>query len=164
MLDSACGGTFFNKIEDETKALFDTLSENSQHHASFDRRAPVNPFSAPKKEDIYMVGHSVGVHDQFLVDRSRKLGQLLLGQSNTPVASVQEVCALCACFSHFVSDWPMAPQYLEFVQDQVNEFQGFQTQVMTPFQVPKTLGGRIILIFPESHKTQPLHHLLKIKS
>ena len=31
MIDSACGGTFFSKTEDEAKALFETLAENSQH-------------------------------------------------------------------------------------------------------------------------------------
>ena len=116
MIDSACGGTFFNKTEDEAKVLFETLSENSQHHASSGRRAPTNPFSAPKKGGIYEVGHAVDVQDQ-VAAMSRKLDQLLLGQSSAPIASIQEACALCACTSHFVSDCPMASQYPEFVQD-----------------------------------------------
>ena len=62
----------------------------------------------------------MGVHDQFLVDLSRKLDKVLLGQSSTLVSSVQETCSLCASPIHFVSDCPMAAQYPEFVQDQVN--------------------------------------------
>ena len=142
MIDSACGGTFFSKTEDEAKALFETLAKNSQHHASSGRRAPTNPFNAPKKGGIYEVGHSVGVQDQFLVDLSRKLDKVLLGQFSTPIASVQEACALCASPIHFVSDCPMAAQYPEFVQDQVNALQSFQKPGSDPFSNTYNPGWR----------------------
>ena len=34
MVESSCGGTFMTKSEDEAWSLFETLSENSMHHAS----------------------------------------------------------------------------------------------------------------------------------
>ena len=37
MIDSSCGGTFMMKSEDEAWNLFETLSENSLHHASSSR-------------------------------------------------------------------------------------------------------------------------------
>ena len=67
-----------NPSEIDFKVLFETLSENSQHHASSGHRAPANPFSAPKKGGIYEVGHAVDVQDQ-VAAMSRKLDQLLLG-------------------------------------------------------------------------------------
>ena len=89
MIDAACGGTFFNKNEDEAWALFETLSENSQHHASSSRRSLATSSSAPKRGGIYGIGHTVDVQDPVAV-LSKKLDQLLArGQTNTPTPHVQ---------------------------------------------------------------------------
>ena len=89
----------------------------------------------------------MGVQDQFLVDLSRKLDKILLGQSSTPIASVQEACSLCASPIHFVSYCPMATQYPEFVQDQVNALQSFQKSGNDPFSNIYNLGWRNHLNF-----------------
>lgn len=125
MVDSACGGTFLNKNQDEAWDLFETLSENSQHHASASRRAPPASSSIPKRGGIYEVGQSVDVQAQ-VAALSRKLDQVLaMGQVSTSDPVTQEVCALCSCPTHYVTDCPLAPQYPEFVQEQVNALQGF---------------------------------------
>ena len=108
MIDAACGGTFFNKNEDEAWALFETLSENSQHHASSSRRTLTVSSNVPKRGGLYEVGHVVDVQDPVAV-LSKKLDQLLArGQPNTPTPLVHETCAICTCPIHFVSDCPLA--------------------------------------------------------
>ena len=76
MIDAACGGTFFNKNEDEVWALFETLSENSQHHASSSRRTLTTSSSVPKRGGLYEVGHAADVQNPVAM-LSKKLDQLL---------------------------------------------------------------------------------------
>ena len=90
MIDAACGGTFFNKNKNEVWALFETLSENSQHHASSIRRNLINSSSGPKRGGMYEVGHAVDAHDPIAL-LSKKLDQIVLalGQSKTPTPPIQ---------------------------------------------------------------------------
>ena len=122
MIDAACKGTFFNKNEDEAWALFETLSENSQHYASSSRRTLTASSSVSKRDGLYEVGHVVDVQDP-----------VARGQPNTPTPLVQEACAICTCPTYFVSDCPLASQYPEFVQEQVNALQGYPKPGNDPF-------------------------------
>ena len=87
-----------------------------------------------------------GLHVNILVlitVLSRKLDQLLArGQPNTPTPLVQEASTLCTCPTHFVSDCPLASQYPEFVQEQVNALQGYSKPSNDPFSNTYNPGWR----------------------
>ena len=137
MVDAACGGTFMLKSEDEAWLLFETLSENSMHHATAsrsDRAAPVQ--DSTKKAGIFEIGMNLELSNK--VDQlSHKLDQLLLGPS-----PAMQVCALCASPAHHVLQCPVAPQYPEFVQEQAQMAQNFARPAPNPFANTYNPGWR----------------------
>ena len=137
MVDAACGGTFMLKSEDEAWALFETLSENSMHHASASRSERATPVQdGAKKAGIFEIGMHLELQNK--VDQlSQKLDQLLSGPS-----PVLQVCALCASPAHHVVDCPVAPQYPEFVQEQAQMAQSFARPAPNPYSSTYNPGWR----------------------
>ena len=135
MIDSSCGGTFMLKSEDEEWRLFDTLAENSLHHASSSHSDRATP-SIQKKAGVLEIGPSTAL--QCKVDMiAQKLDQLLSGPSTT-----QQVCTLCASPAHEITECPSAAQYPEFVQEQVQAAQGYVRPPNNPFSSTYNPGWR----------------------
>jgi hypothetical protein len=137
MVDAACGGTFMLKSEDEAWSLFETLSENSMHHATtsrFDKATPAQ--DSTKKAGIFEIGMNLELSNK--VDQlSQKLDQFLLGLS-----PAMQVCALCASPTHHVLECPVVPQYPEFVQEQAQMAQNFARPAPNPFANTYNPGWR----------------------
>ena len=135
MIDSSCGGTFMLKSEDEAWRLFDTLTENSLHHASSSHSDRATP-SIQKKGGVLEIGSSTAL--QCEVDMiAQKMDQLLAGPSPT-----QQVCTLCASPAHEITECPSAAQYPEFVQEQVQAAQGYARPQNNPFSSTYNPGWR----------------------
>ena len=97
--------------------LFKILNENSLHHMSASIRDKL--MLNPKRGGIYEVGNAIDIRHK-VDELSQKLDRLLnTGQSPIPPNPIQEVCALCASSNHFVNECPAAPQFSEFVHEQV---------------------------------------------
>ena len=89
--------------------------------------------SNSKKGGIYEIGHAVNVQDQVVV-LSRRLDQFISrGQSSTTPSNQEVACLLCTCPTHFITNCPLAPQYPEFVQEQVNALHGASIPGNDPF-------------------------------
>ena len=74
---------------------------------------------AQKRGGIYEVENSIDIHNK-VDELSQKLDHLLnVGHSSAPSFLAQDVCTLCSSHTHFVSECPAAPQFSEFVQEQV---------------------------------------------
>ena len=145
MVDASCGGTFMMKRENEAWELFENLSENSFQHVAASRSEKPTSSSSQKRGGIYEVGHSIDIYGK--VDAlSKKLDQLLsIGQIPTTSSqppTLQEECALCSSRAHFISECPMASQFPEFVQEQVNAAQGFSRPGNDPFSNTYNPGWR----------------------
>ena len=81
MVDNASGGAFLSKTDKEAWDLFETLSENSAHHAAASHVSSTS-LSNPKRGEIYEIGHSANVQDQ-VTALSRRLDQFISrGQSS----------------------------------------------------------------------------------
>ena len=128
------------KSEDEAWQLFEILSENSLHHMSASIRD--KPMLNPKRGGIYVVGNTIDIH-QKIDELSQKLDRLLnTGQSPIPPNPIQEVCALCASPNHFVSECPAAPQFPEFVHEQVQQVQQARRPGNDPYSNTYNPGWR----------------------
>jgi len=64
MVDVSCDGTFITKNENEAWEFFDTLSDNSIHHASVVRSDNSTSNIIQKKNGVYESGHSVDIHSK----------------------------------------------------------------------------------------------------
>ncbi|XP_043725789.1 uncharacterized protein LOC122672368 [Telopea speciosissima] len=144
MVDASCGGTFIHKSENEAWQLFETLSENSLYHVSASRTEI--PMSGPqRKGGLYEVGQFVAINTK--VDMlSQKLDHLLsIGQIPRPTNSpqtFQDVCTLCTNPSHYMSEYPLAGQFPEYVQEQAQAAQSFSKLGNDPFSNTYNLGWR----------------------
>ena len=139
MVDNASG--VLSKTDKEAWDLFETLSENSAHHAAANRVSSAS-LSNPKRGGIYEIGHSANVQDQ-VTALSRRFDQYISkGQSSTQPSNQEVACLLCACPTHLITDCPLAPQYPEFVQEQVNALQGFSRPGNDPFSNTYNPGWR----------------------
>ena len=63
-------------------------------------------------------------------------------QSSTTPSNQEVACLLCACPTYFMTDCPLAPQYPEFLQEQVNALQGVPRPGNDPFSNTYNLGWR----------------------
>ena len=123
MVDASCGGTFMLKNEDEAWALFETLSENSIHHASSstsDRRTN-------RKEGMYEVNQVPNLQSTVEL-LTKTLDQVLSSNLNQPNSSnpPSQACQICMSPAHTALVCPSSTQYPEFCQDQVNAVNNFR--------------------------------------
>ena len=92
--------------------------------------SPMNsPFSAsPFESNMTQLHPSFGLTNEDLLNQklnlvNQKLDQVLSRvQCQVPSSTYltpQEMCPLCSSSAHYVSDYPLAPQYPEFVQKKV---------------------------------------------
>ena len=151
MIDALFSETFILKSEDEAWQLFETLSENSLHHMSATSRE--QPMSQQKRDGIYQIENVMDIHSK-IDELSQKLDRLLnTGHSSILPNPVQDVCALCASPTHFVSECPTAPQFSEFVHEQVQQAQAQQAldQKMIHIRTLIIPVGETTQIFSEDH-------------
>ena len=81
------------------------------------------PMSQQKRGGIYQIGNIMDIHSK-VDELSQKLDRLLnTGHSSTLPNPVQDVCALCTSPTHFISECSTAPQFSEFVHEQVQQAQ-----------------------------------------
>jgi hypothetical protein len=74
MVDASFGGMFMLKTEDDMWTLFENLAENSLHHSSSSRRAPIS--KNQRSETLFEVSHPLDLTAK--VDAlSRKIDQLM---------------------------------------------------------------------------------------
>ena len=127
MVDVSCGGTFMLKSEDDAWSIFETLAENSLHHASSSRTERSNS-TILKKADVFEVSHDHELRSQ-VNSMAQKLDQLLsVNKHSTPQPSqIDQVCALCSHPSHLASDCPTTAQFPEYIQEQVQAAQTFNS-------------------------------------
>ncbi|XP_058187972.1 uncharacterized protein LOC131304655 [Rhododendron vialii] len=125
MVDASCGGSVMVKNEEDARQLFETMSKGSLQNVSFERRTKSVITSSDKPRGMYEIKPS---HDlQSKVDAlTEKVEQLLTKGSATSLPPpYQEACSLCASPAHYIVDYPAAPQFPLFVQEQVNAAQGY---------------------------------------
>ena len=123
MVDASCGGTFMLKNEDEAWSLFETLSENSLHHAS----SSTSERRIIKKEGLYEINQVAGLQSTVEL-LSKKLDQVLAGNISKPSTSTPPslACQICLNPAHTAPDCPVSTQYPEFCEDQVNAVTNFR--------------------------------------
>ena len=79
--------------------------------------------SQQKRGGIYDIENIMDIHSK-VDELSQKLDHLLnIGYSSTLPNLVQDICALCASPSHFISECPTTPHSPEFVCEQVQQAQ-----------------------------------------
>ena len=123
MVVTASGGSIMLKNEDEAWDLFENMSETFQHHASTARLERPAVSNLQKPRGVFEIQPSNELTTQ-VAALTQKLDQLLSVGQSLQSPSTQGVCALCSSPTHFVSNCPAAPQFPEFVQEQVNAAQG----------------------------------------
>ncbi|RWR93155.1 hypothetical protein CKAN_02239100 [Cinnamomum micranthum f. kanehirae] len=119
MVVTTSGGSFMLKNEDEEWELFKNLSETFQHHTSAARLERPAASNLQKPRGMFEIQPSNELTTQ-VAALIQKLDQLLSVGQSLQSPSTQGVGALCSSLAHFVSDCPAAPQFPEFVQEQVN--------------------------------------------
>ncbi|CAN6447669.1 unnamed protein product [Victoria cruziana] len=128
-IDSSCGGSLMLKDEDEAWDLFDTLAENSLHHAG------PSAFRLAGKKGVLEVGQSTQVQGQ-LDALSRKMDQLLVTRG---ASGSQSVCTGCGGSGHDISEC----QYYSYDSSgQVNAAQGFSRPGNDPYSSTYNPGWR----------------------
>jgi len=104
------------KREDEAWTLFENLSNNSIQHASIRRRAP-------KTEGLFEIGHSSDVATQVVDAITRKLDQLKVAgfaHNSAHIHTKHEPCSLSSSPMHHVNDCPIARNFFDVSNEQVN--------------------------------------------
>jgi hypothetical protein len=127
MVDASCGGSLMNKNEQSAWELFETMSDTSQHQATYQHSdRATTAASSSKPRGLYEVSPSD--HLALKVDSlAEKLDQFLsLGSTSTPPPpTFQEACSLCASPAHYVTECPARDQFPGFAEEQVHAAQGY---------------------------------------
>ena len=130
MVDSSCGNTFMMKSEDEAWNLFETLSENSMHHASSSsqgsRQAPTI-----LKKGLCKVSQPAGIalpskeweEMKVAVQQLRSRASLI-----PPPPAALEACTICASPLHDIYSCPSGEQFAEVTDESANIAKGYPNQ------------------------------------
>ena len=127
MVDSSCGGTFMMKSEDEAWNLFETLSENSMHHASSSSQGPRQAPTILKK-GMCVVSQPASIalpakeweEMKVAVQQLRSRASLI-----PPPLAALEACGICASPLHDMYSCPSGAQFAEVADESANTDQGY---------------------------------------
>ena len=154
MIDSSCGGTFMMKSEDEAWNLFETLSENSLHHAS-SSRLPKDTTCNFVKGSILELSQNHDIRTKLDSLNSKFEKFLAQGPSSLPNPShpkpiPTQVCSICADPTHFADSCPMGAPDNDWNQHTIWCKPKLLKHSLDPTIPSPTLiirAGEIILIF-----------------
>ena len=123
------------KSEDEAWDLFETLSENSMHHASSSSQGSRQTPTILKKS-LCEVSQSAGISlpAKEWEEMKEAIQQLRSRASLSPPPSgTVEACAICASPLHDVHSCPSGAQFVEVANESANAAQGYPNQGGQPF-------------------------------
>ena len=138
LVNSSSGGMILRKSAEEAWDLIEILSEDSVIMASMNQNDRGSSSTSNSRKGVYEV-ESTPVINQQVAALSVKMDKLLAAQvqpsrvPSPPMTPVSAVCDLCSDIGHDTLSCPMASQYPEYVQEQVNAAQGFSNPRNDPY-------------------------------
>ena len=133
------------KSDNEAWDLFDTLSENSQHHASSRFLKPPLSQTTPKKGGMYEVSN-LAVY-QKMYEITHRLDQItttgtLAAQTSSNPQEPTVACMICSSTEHLPTGCPSASQFPDLVQEYVHATQSYTQPGSNPFSNTYNPGWR----------------------
>ena len=126
MVNSSYGGMFMMKSEDEAWNLFETLSENSMHHASSSQSSRQVPTMLKKGLCEVSQPSGIALLSKEWEEMKLAVQQLRSRASLTPPPPANlEACDICASPLHDVYSCPSGAQFVEVAEESANADQGY---------------------------------------